>query len=555
MHKFEVNKLLLKDHVFYITGISLTTIAMAPWWISDGFNVPKLFFLAITAFIIIPSILSNKKIFIMLKFRNPLFLTLMFPLNLVLVFILNDANKMQQLFGELGRRTGLVTYLSCYLIFLYAALKNNNTLSSFTLKIFLYIGLISATYGILQPYGILVINGLVSKNMKPYSFFGNIDFNSGFLGLVTILLISKLIFNTRTALSKFFTLITLSYIYIAIYLTRAQQGFLVSFSGFIILFLIYVYTKHRKYFKFILFISLFLLIQFILSLFNRGYFAKFIYDSSVQARNFYWKAGWEMTTSNPALGIGLDRYSDWYWAYRDKNTIKALGPDDFTTSAHNIFLDISSSGGFPLLITYLILMILVFAKGLSELRKMETPNYVFITLFSSWIGFITYSLVGIGQIGILIWGWIFAGLILGWNLNLQIKDNPQTTNLKINRLISLALFITGIILTLPMVKDSYSIKNAMTINSPKEYLNFLENNKIEPSNISRAIIKLNELGLESESLDYLRTAIINFPNNYELWTLQYSNKYSTLAEKQIAYENLLRLNYYNKYLAALKSGK
>jgi O-antigen ligase len=462
---------------------------------------------------------------------------------------------MQQLFGELGRRTGLVTYLSCYLIFVYAALRNSIKLSSVILKIFLYIGLLSATYGILQPYGILIINGLVSKNTKPYSFFGNIDFNSGFLGLVTIVLISKLIFNAHTALSKFVTLITLSYIYVAIYLTRAQQGFLVSFSGFVILFLIYIYTKHRKYFKYILFISLFMLIQFILSLFNRGYFAKFIYDSSVQARNFYWKAGWEMTTSNPVLGIGLDRYSDWYWAYRDINTIEALGSNDFTTSAHNIFLDISSSGGFPLLISYLILNILVFTKGLSELRKMETPNYVFITLFSSWIGFIAYSLVGIGQIGILIWGWIFAGLILGWNLNLEIKDSPQTTNLKINRFISLALFITGILLTLPMVKDSYSIKNAMTINSPKEYLNFLENNKTEPYNISRAIIKLNELGLESESLDYLRTAIVNFPNNYELWTLQYSNKYSTLVEKQIAYENLLRLNYYNKYLAKSKNDK
>ena len=555
MHKLEVNRILVKDHLFYITGISLTTIAIAPWWISDGFNVPKLFFLAITALIIIPSILSNKKFIKVLKFQNPLFLTLIFPLNLILVFIFNDANKLQQLFGELGRRTGLVTYLSCYIIFIYAALRNSIKLSSFILKIFLCIGLLSATYGILQPYGILLIDGLVSKNTKPYSFFGNIDFNSGFLGLVTIVLISKLIFNTHTARSKFFTLMTLCYIYIAIYLTRAQQGFLVSFSGFIILFLIYIYTKHRKYFKFILFISLFLATQFILSLFNRGYFAKFIYDSSVQARNFYWKAGWEMTTSNPALGIGLDRYSDWYWAYRDLNTIEALGPDDFTTSAHNIFLDISSSGGFPLLISYLILIILVFTKGLNELRKMDTPNYFFITLFSIWIGFITYSLVGIGQIGILIWGWIFAGLIIGWNLNLQIKGNPQTTNLKINRLTSLALFVTGTMLMLPMIKDSYSIKHAMIINSSKEYFNFLENNNIEPYNISRAIIKLNELGLELESLDYLRTAIVNFPNNYGLWTLQYSNKYSTLAEKQIAYENLLRLNYYNKYLAKSKKDK
>ena len=388
--------------------------------------------------------------------------------------------------------------------------------------------------------------------MLPFSFFGNVDFNSGFLGLVSIVLLSKFIYDSNTKLKKTITFVLIIYNYVSIYFTYSQQGFVISFAGAVVLFMIHIFYNFRSRFKFAILLSLFLLIQFILGLFNRGYFGGLIYEQSVQARNFYWRAGWEMATSNPMLGVGLDRYSDWYWAYRDQNTINVLGPNDFSTSAHSIFLDVASSGGFPLLISYFLILILVFAKGINIFRKLTSPNYTFAALFASWIGFNIYSLIGIGQIGVLIWGWIFAGLILGWNSN-KLKDEIiATTSLKKYISIHLIPIVIGIFLVLPVIKESFDIRQATIKNSPKDYLNYLKNNEIEPYNISQAINKLNEFGLYDESLKYLKQSLLKYPNNYDLWTIQYSHKYTTPSEKLLAYENLLKLNFYNKYLANLK---
>lgn len=552
MSKLLISDKLQIDKKIFIIGIFLTTIAISPWWTSDGFNVPKLFFLVVTALAVIPNLLKNQTLVRNLMRKRTVVLTLFFPLNLIIVFILNNANKVQQLYGELGRRTGLLTYFCCYLIFLFALLRNNQRFTHAVLKTFLYLGTISATYGLLQPYGIFKINGLSSKNMTPYSFFGNVDFNSGFLGLVSIVLLAKFIYDSNTVILKSVTFILLIYIYVSIYLTNAQQGFVVSFSGAVILFMIHIYHHFRSKFKFSILLSLFLLIQFVLSLFNRGYFNNLVYDPSVQARNYYWRAGWEMTMSNPIIGVGLDRYSDWYWAYRDQITINVLGPDDFTTSAHNIFLDISSSGGFPLLIVYVMISVLAFTKGISVFRKMTSPSYAFSALFASWIGFNVYSLVGIGQIGVFIWGWIFAGLILGWDSNFLSDNIFSFTRLKRYFLINSISVIVSVFLVLPLIKETYSIRQAKIINTSEYYLSYLKSNKIEPFNISFAINKLNEFGLEEQSLKYIRQSLLKYPNNYQLWTLQYGHKYSTQQEKLLAYENLLKLNFYNRYLAEQK---
>lgn len=537
------------DWIFF-TGIFLVTSATSVWWTSDGFNIPKLFFLVLVAFTIIPNILKSGILTHDLKNRKGLVLTFLFPVNLLVVFLFNDANKIQQFYGEFGRRTGLVTYISCFIIFIFTMYKSSKSFIYSTLKVFACLGILSATYGLIQPFGIIKIENLASKNMTPYSFFGNIDFNSGFLGLVSILFVSYLFFGVkRKSKSFYFALLLLVYIYTAIYMTHSQQGFVVSFAGVVVLVLIYFYKFNNTKRNFITasIISIFLIIQFVMGIFNRGFAANFIYEFSVQARNFYWKAGWEMAIHNPLLGIGLDRYGDWYWSYRDYETIKVLGKDDFTNSAHSIFIDILSSGGFLLLLTYLVFMIIVFKSGLKNIMKMPKIDYQFASLFACWIGFNVYSIISIGQIGILVWGWIFCGLIVGYNLNLSINKN---VNYSSHRLIkNLSWFLIGFLIIFPTVRESIEIKNALKSNSASAYVSYLDNNKIEPYNISIAASKISSFGLESQSLVYLKESLKKFPNNYDLWYLMFISKYSSVEQKKVAFYNLNRLNLYNRMSA------
>ena len=539
------------NELLFLFGLSTLTIIISPWWTYDGFNIPKLVLLVLIGFTVIPNIINIKLIRVHFRIKSDLILVSLFPINLLLVILLNDANKIQQFYGEFGRRTGFLTYVSCFSIFLYSILMSNINSINMIIKVFAGLGVISASYGLIQPYGIIKINALASENKIPYSFFGNIDFNSGFLGLTSIVFLSYLFTNFDKKSKKTYAAISLLiYIYAAIYLTRAQQGFVVSFSGIVMLTLFYFYKSYGSgiKFKIVVSVSLFLATQFILSLFGRGFAARYIYDSSVQARNYYWEAGIKMAIDNPWLGVGMDRYGDWYWAYRNIDTIKFLGPIDFSNSSHSIFIDILSSGGFPLLITYLVLLLVVFKSSVFVFRSKTNYKFEFISLFACWIAFNVYSLISIGQIGVLVWGWIFSGLLIGTksSLGINIKNKIKKSNGRF--FLNVISLTVGLLLIYPVVKESNQIKNAIESNYTSNYLNYLDSNKIEPSDIVLAIKKINDIGLEVDGLKYTIEALHNFPNNYDLWYLLYTNKNSSNSQKQLAFNNLSRLNYYNRIL-------
>lgn len=549
MNKININRnaiFELEKYIFLI-GLTVVTISIAPWWISDGFNVPKFSFLVILGFTLIPIIFLNKHVLSSAR-KNKIVLLTIFPIALIMILILNDANKTLQFYGEVGRRTGFLTYFSCYLIFIYTAISKIKSLTRLTLNLFLLLGLVSSLYSILQPLGFLRIYQLESENTKPYSFFGNINFSSGFLGLVSILVISRLLFHSPNYRSKVFNILMLFLFQFSIFQMNSQQGFILSFAGFIFLILIQIYKKGKNLRLFLVssIIAFFLAFQFILGLFNKGLANTFIWGPSVEARNFYWKAALDMTNSKPLLGMGLDRYGDWYWAYRDLENINALGVNDFSTSAHNIFLDLSSSGGYTLLISYLILIFYVFYIGIQKVKK--NNSWEIFALFSTWVGFNIYSLISIGQIGLLIWGWVLGGLIVNWDKDKRTNIVFTPNRKVVNSLIALS-FLLGCAVVQPVVQESYQIRKAITIDTKEVYLNYLQNNFIEPNNIALSINKLQQFGLQSESRTILRKSVNTFPDNYNLWETIYLNSNFSKTERADAYQNLLRLNFYNRILA------
>ena len=227
------------DHHIFLLGLSLVTIAISPWWTSDGFNIPKLLFITLVAFAIVPRVLNKNLLSTRLMRKMDLILISLFPVNLLIVLIFNDTDWIQQFYGEFGRRTGFITYISCFLIFLYSISISSKYFISKVVKVFVYLGISSATYAILQMSGLVEISALSSRNKIPYSVFGNIDFNSGFLGLTSIVIFGYILFNFNIKSKKFYVgLFSLIYIYGTIYLTQSQQGFVVGFTGVITLVLV-----------------------------------------------------------------------------------------------------------------------------------------------------------------------------------------------------------------------------------------------------------------------------------------------------------------------------
>ena len=218
----------------YISLLSLTTILIVPWWVTDGFNTGKFITLVIFALFFV-SKLGFREIKLKLKVidKRVILLILIFPVNLIVVFAFNEANKLQQLYGEFGRRTGLLTHLAYFILFIYHVFRGEDSLRRIVIKTLASLGFISALYSILQPSGFFQISDLQSKNLSPYSFFGNSNFHSGFLGLASITVLPQILRKNRW--KKFLSALLLyAFLLYAISYSGSEQGFIISFSGVIV---------------------------------------------------------------------------------------------------------------------------------------------------------------------------------------------------------------------------------------------------------------------------------------------------------------------------------
>jgi hypothetical protein len=118
---------------YYFIGLFLATTIIVPWWTTDGFNVGKFALLVIFSFNLFFN-LKLKEFFLRIKQHNPklMLLLLIFPINLIIVFILNESNKLQQFYGEFGRRTGLLTYLAFFMLFISILARNSLKFRNFS---------------------------------------------------------------------------------------------------------------------------------------------------------------------------------------------------------------------------------------------------------------------------------------------------------------------------------------------------------------------------------------------------------------------------------------
>lgn len=164
------------------------------------------------------------------------------------------------------------------------------------------------------------------------------------------------------------------------------------------------------------------------------------------------------------------------------------------------------------------------------------------------MGFNIYSLISIGQIGVLIWGWVLGGLIVNWDQDKRTNIVFTPNRKVVNSLIALS-FLLGCAVVQPVVQESYQIRKAITIDTKEVYLNYLQNNFIEPNNIALSLNKLQQFGLQSEFRTILLKSVNTFPDNYNLWETIYLNSNFSEVERADAYQNLLRLNFYNRILA------
>ena len=398
-------------------------LAITPAYSNDPINIPKFFLLTLFALTILGIALTQVRNFTQGLNKWFLVLAIAFIIQMSLVLLFSSAPFNQQFYGMNGRNTGALAYFSLIFLAIGASLIAKTSYVEKVVYALLGTGLLTVGYGFLQTTG----NDPVKWN-NPYNsmlgFLGNPNFSSSFLGITSVAAVA---FGLKVNNRIYLRIVSVIYVLLALYLivkSQSQQGVLVFAAGTAIVLYLFIRSHSvlsKPIFRFTyLGLGSIAGIIVIMGTLNQGPLGDILYKVSVRQRGFYWRAAWEMMTANPIFGVGIDSFGDWYFPLRSANAA-FYTPLTQSNSAHSIFLDLGSGGGFPLYLINISLAALTFIVGVKYLMRNKDFNWAFAAIFGAWIAYEAQSVISINQLGVGVWGWTLMGLIVGMEFNSRNK--------------------------------------------------------------------------------------------------------------------------------------
>ena len=539
-------------------GLIATTLSVTPWWTMDPINPIKMLAVVVTGFVCVGLIVSSHATVAWSKYKVAFSLIAAFVIWHVIAMFVSESQIVQQFFGVNGRNTGFITYLAFSFIFVGSAIASGADFLKRLIPVVCIVSAASLTYGVIQAVGADPFDW-VNPYSPVFGFLGNPNFQSSLLGMLGAIVFAQIF--VKGLKLQFKALIGL-YFLVTLYVikeTASQQGFLVLVLGIGVVVGLYL-VQLRK--KLGMVYGLFSVLAFFVVLFgtlNKGPMA-LLYKESVTYRGDYWSAGWKMTVDHPFFGVGIDSYGDWYRRSRTLIATVRNGPDITANAAHNVFLDISSNGGFPLVTIYLALMVMVVISAFKVLRRNTGFNPAFAGLVAGWVAFQAQSIISINQIGLAIWGWVFSGLIIGYEINTRdaivtptvakkgrVVSKPAQASAATVVAVSVA-FLLGVLVAMPPYLASAKFNTARESGDAKmveESAYIWPNN---PVHMLQAAGLLYDSKLTAQAMLVLADATRTFPDFYGTWGTLYQLPEATPEQKAEALVQMKRLDPLNPNL-------
>lgn len=544
------------------------TLAITPWFAYDPINLPKMLVLSTgAAFLASWLILNVRRVE-----RNllPLIcISLLFVATLIVSFFTNSSPWYQQLWGVWGRSTGLITYLSFVAIMLVSISVASSLSLSFIRMIFERLGYVVTSYTLLQ---LLELDPINWSQKIMVATLGNINFMSSFLGLTAISYTSRFILEKQSITSKsYYFCLTALNLYL-IFTSRSIQGVGVFLAGISVLIAFFVRRK-LSFKKSLLLLSFTSALGLLLLLGTAGLGPLAIMrQDTVIFRIDYWRAGINMTASNPINGVGLDSYGDFYRDYRTLEAVTRTGQQRVTNTAHNIFLDVFAGAGMFAGILMILIMLITALRLVGGLKE-NNSNFDLPAFGGMWLGFLIFCLISINQIGVGVWGFIFTGLLNGslTKSKLEQKDEKgvskkgstklpeiqpskdvgviSKSSLRDNRLIqaffsAIVTLVVFIVTLLPNLADARYL-NSVKASDWTRALDVIDDMGIQDFHRENLIERLAKEGLEDQSLKLALALTKENPQSWLGWIQIISNSKASREQQLKAAQNILRIDPFN----------
>ena len=534
---------------FVVWGVGATTLLVTPFFSNDPFNVPRFISLLTFSFMGFSVLLIARKQWFSKRHRVIVGVSILFIVWGLVATFASGINLIEGAYGVTGRQTGLLAYFALIAMMISALVASSEGLSKKLSLVLVGAGIFSGLYGVLQFFG-----GDPFDWINPYSpvfgFFGNPNFQASFMGMaavaaVAVSLESNAKFQNRIGLLFFVALALFN-----VYESKSQQGYLVFLAGVVVVGYLYVRgnEKLKKLTPLYLVAAVVGFFAVVLDILQMSPWSSILYKESVTFRGDFWRAGWKMTFDNPVFGVGLDGYRDHYRASRDVVTALRPESDAMTDSAHNVFLDISSGGGFPLLIIYVFLIGLTIYSAIKVIRRTKRFDVAFASVLGVWAAYLAQSLISINQLGLAVWGWVLMGVVIGYEINAREK----TEAIKIKPVISTVAvglgLIIGLSIGLPLMVADATFRSTVEAG---DVIKIEASVRQWPQSVSRMSLAaqiLRENNLPERSIVIAREAVIFNPMNYEAWKELSLQPNATEQERAEALATMKKLDPFNPNL-------
>jgi O-antigen ligase len=465
----------------------------------------------------------------------------------------------QNLYGTYGRNTGFFTYVFMVGVLLCALQMNSEKGYQYLVNGLIVTGVINVLY----CFWVIAFGDFISWS-NPYGnilgLFGNPDFISAFLGMFITSAIS-LVLNTKAKILQRLSLILLAAVaFFEVIKSHAIQGIVVTLGGLTIIGFYIVYSKFsQKIFSVIYLGAVTVLgVLAVLGTLQKGPL-KFVYKRSVSLRGSYWHAGIDMGNQNPVHGIGFDTYGDWYRRSRPPVALVDMpGVNIMSNVSHNVVIDFFASGGWPLLLSYIAILILGIRSIIRITKRSRSFNPIFVAMAATWMCYQVQSFISINQIGLTIWGWVLTGALIsydkfsisspGINSVTTIKsksirsntDNPVTSTL-----VASIGFALGIFIAAPAFNAEttwQSANQSRNLENVKKALVPTFMNPASSYKYAQAVGLLQDSNLLDLAHQYAVEATVFNPDYFDGWKQLYYLQNATAEEKNEAIKNMTRLD-------------
>lgn len=544
-------------------GAAITSILVISGSVTDPVNAPKALALGIVGFSAFSLLLLSKLKIRITETRVLLSVCIAFVLIMFIGLFSSRAPLSQTLYGIYGRNTGLITYLS--LVFLLLAASTLRAKSSFSriLNALIFAGLVNLIYCLwVLLFGDFIAWSNTYRNIL--GTFGNPNFIGSFLGIFLSTFIALIVSPSANIWLKRSAIIVIPVTLYEIIESNAIQGRVLAALGIGIVLFFYIREKATRLLLG-LYTTLFIIAGTLslLGALQIGPLTNFIYKTSVSLRGQYWLAGWETGLLNPLTGVGMDSFGDWYRRARGPHSLVLPGVNTIVNAAHNVYLDIFASGGWPLLAAYVLIQLLTIISIIRFTLINKNYDPIFVGLLVSWLGYQVQSLISINQIGLAIWGWILGGALIAYERKARISAeelNEQKVRIRksVGTETAAPLFLligglVGLLVALPPLSGDIKWRSAQLSRNALEVEKSLTPGYFNPANSMKYVVTIDLL--ESSNLPELahKTALeaVEFnPESFELWKMLFLVRNSTQEEKSLALENMKRLDPLNPEVTA-----